>query len=320
MDYEKLYKEALKRAKEYHDVDTDNELNVYAKGTMEYIFPELAESDDEKIRKYIINFVEVNKEVNLSTTDADRMLAWLEKQGEQKPIEGTFINIDDVREHFINEVYRVLDADPTNDRANQIINAFDTLPTTDIQRKPVVTDKGGQVSHTDIDTSDFKDVLADIIVSSQGLCTYTACKDVAERETPLLLSKLKFEQKPVEWSEEDEDIIYAIESAFNILTAPEAGIGLDEVKGVKIDKILSWLKSLRPQNRQEFKIEKGNWYRCVQAAKKATDDLAYALQNGIDYYAPDDNAILDRYGYRWDLTKRTQSWINEHFAPIPQKQ
>ena len=34
-----------------------------------------------------------------------------------------------VREDFITEVYRVLDADPTNDRANAIIDAFDSLPT-----------------------------------------------------------------------------------------------------------------------------------------------------------------------------------------------
>ena len=268
MDYEKLYKEALKRAKEYHDVDTDNELNVYAKGTMEYIFPELAESDDEKIRKYIINFVEVNKEVNLSTTDADRMLAWLEKQGEQKPIEGTFINIDDVREHFINEVYRVLDADPTNDRANQIITAFDTLPTTNIQQNIVEWSKEDENKRLSVieKLEDFYEYNHD-----RYSCEFTS-----------------------------------INSKNNILR--------------DIQDNIDWLKSLRPQKKQEFKIEKGNWYRCVQAAKKATDDLAYALQNGIDYYAPDDNAILDRYGYRWDLTKRTQSWINEHFAPIPQKQ
>ena len=33
----------------------------------------------------------------------------------------------------------------------------------------------------------FKEALADIIVSSQGLCTYGACKERAEQETPVLL-------------------------------------------------------------------------------------------------------------------------------------
>lgn len=39
------------------------------------------------------------------------------------------VDIDTVREDFIAEVYRVLDADSTNDRANAIIDAFDSLPT-----------------------------------------------------------------------------------------------------------------------------------------------------------------------------------------------
>jgi len=43
------------------------------------------DSEDEKIRKYIIKFVELNKEVNLSPEDADRMLDWLEKQKGQNP-------------------------------------------------------------------------------------------------------------------------------------------------------------------------------------------------------------------------------------------
>ena len=56
-------------------------------------------------------------------------------EAEQKPvIEGTFVNVDKVREGFMKEVYRVLDADSTNDRANQIIDAFDQLPTTIIQK------------------------------------------------------------------------------------------------------------------------------------------------------------------------------------------
>jgi hypothetical protein len=51
------------------------------------------------------------------------------KKIEQKNIEGTFINVDEVRENFVKEVYRVLANDTTNDRANDIIYYFDSLPT-----------------------------------------------------------------------------------------------------------------------------------------------------------------------------------------------
>ena len=78
MDYEKAYKEALERAKEEFYAS-----NSFGKGTIEYIFPELAESEDERIRKDIIVLVKdwwdrVNKD-NISTKET--MIAWLEKQG-----------------------------------------------------------------------------------------------------------------------------------------------------------------------------------------------------------------------------------------------
>jgi len=53
----------------------------------------------------------------------------IDKQGEQKNIEGTFINVDEVRENFVNKIYRILANDTTNDRANDIIYYFDSLPT-----------------------------------------------------------------------------------------------------------------------------------------------------------------------------------------------
>lgn len=40
----------------------------------------------------------------------------------------------------------------------------------------------------------FEEILADIIVSSQGLCTYEACKDVAKSEAPFLIASLQQEQ------------------------------------------------------------------------------------------------------------------------------
>ena len=50
-------------------------------------------------------------------------------QQEQPELSNNLVDIDAVREDFITEVYRVLDADSTNDRANAIIEAFDSLPT-----------------------------------------------------------------------------------------------------------------------------------------------------------------------------------------------
>lgn len=47
-------------------------------------------------------------------------------------LQGNIVNVDEVRDDFVNEVYSILDADSTTDRANLIIEAFDNLPTVSI--------------------------------------------------------------------------------------------------------------------------------------------------------------------------------------------
>lgn len=79
MDYEKklaLAKEAL-------------DSGSYDKETIEYIFPELAESEDEKIRKELLEFLDelskLGKNTNFdrwSKSDCADWIIWLEKQGE----------------------------------------------------------------------------------------------------------------------------------------------------------------------------------------------------------------------------------------------
>lgn len=74
MDYKEKYKEALERAKKMCALPDD-------RATMEYIFPELKESEDEKIRKAILELVRQSSEV-LDKQNQNNMVAWLEKQGD----------------------------------------------------------------------------------------------------------------------------------------------------------------------------------------------------------------------------------------------
>ena len=75
MNYEEKYEEALKRAKYYHDRDNIEFL--------ENIFPELKESEDERIRKAILELVKQSTHI-LNPMNQKSMIAWLEKKGEQK--------------------------------------------------------------------------------------------------------------------------------------------------------------------------------------------------------------------------------------------
>ena len=67
----------------------------------------------------------------------DKYGKWKIVQQEQPEPSNNLVDVDAVREDFITEVYRVLDADSTNDRANAIIEAFDSLPTVS-QKQPEV--------------------------------------------------------------------------------------------------------------------------------------------------------------------------------------
>lgn len=80
MDYEKAYKEALERAK----LSRQQLLDIGEEATeIEHIFPELAESEDEKIRKAVITYIKYNVS-DISGWSKKELIAWLEKQGEQK--------------------------------------------------------------------------------------------------------------------------------------------------------------------------------------------------------------------------------------------
>ena len=88
MDYEKKYNEALERAQKVkHDAETIG--CSLSPDMLEVIFPELAESEDERILRTIIRGFEnwkSNGNVTFNNTKVDDILAYLEKQKEQKPI------------------------------------------------------------------------------------------------------------------------------------------------------------------------------------------------------------------------------------------
>lgn len=65
----------------------------------------------------------------------------LRYQQKQPECSSSLIDVDAVREDFIAEVYRVLNADSTNDRANAIIDAFDSLPTVSQEQPKVDLEK-----------------------------------------------------------------------------------------------------------------------------------------------------------------------------------
>ena len=90
IDYKQKYEEALSRAK-YLKENTDSIGALDVSACFEKIFPELAKSEDELIREEIIDcFVGMKKQgcfPSKHEEQYDSWISWLEKQGEQKPVE-----------------------------------------------------------------------------------------------------------------------------------------------------------------------------------------------------------------------------------------
>lgn len=78
----RAYDEALERAKEKYPA-------CYSPALLEYIFPELKEREDKKMKescKFFLNLQKINSPYSIS--DIDKCIAWLEKQDEQNPYSG----------------------------------------------------------------------------------------------------------------------------------------------------------------------------------------------------------------------------------------
>jgi len=90
MDYEKKYKEALSKAKQVYKTPYTAHWDVM-KELIEHLFPELKESQDERIRKWLIRDIKQSLGDDVyndeSIHSAKEALAWLEKQGEKEPID-----------------------------------------------------------------------------------------------------------------------------------------------------------------------------------------------------------------------------------------
>ena len=90
----KAYDELFVKAKQIYNKEND----VLILHTIEDLFPELKESDDERIRKALIRFHKST--IDIDGIKGEDILAWLEKQDKQKPtdeVEPKFKRGDRVR-------------------------------------------------------------------------------------------------------------------------------------------------------------------------------------------------------------------------------
>ena len=333
MDYEQKYKEALARARDLHKDLVEMENNMITKAC-EIIFPELAESEDEKIRKELINFFKEDDVVLTHTNE--EYAAWLEKQKPSEKIEAKCVCKDIPEDEFekmtnlqkcLVKMIRYSDYNGIIAAIKQFSNLIEAVVKK--EQKPVETRTTGYWNVSEMKTPE----------ESLGISSEEYRQIVDE----CIFGKQK-EQKPVEWNEETENRINALALSFlseqgiipnlyanQIIGAYRKGYHqalndtsaewskedeehistitnvLEDRKneqtevGVKIlDDEISWLKSLHPQPKQEWSEEDQTVFDYLKALTFADKDKRPELAGmAIDWLKSLKNRCLPQPKQEW---------------------
>lgn len=231
------YKEKLRLAKEALDSGS------YDKDTIEYIFPELKENKNEKVKKSLIRLVKSFYDVNFPTPEGftkEQLLSWLEKQGEQKY---TQRDIDDAYLKGIADVKReVKKIDEQTEKmkkeiAEFIFNSKEYIK----QRYEWIKCLGFDVKFSNEEKQ-----------GEQKSTDKVEPKDYNNIDPHFAKPIDKVEQKPAEWSEEDEKYLK---------------LAIENFQTLGNSFLTSWLKNLKdrvyPQPKQNWSEEDERLFQIV---------------------------------------------------------
>lgn len=221
-NYEKKYKEALSWAHSAIKAGADGML----KEDLERIFPELRESEDERIRKSILELVKQSSHI-LNPMNQKSMIAWLEKQGEHANFRNKIQVGDKVTRNEdgvlvnLSQLKRV--AKPSEKHSEQ---------------NPDWSEEDERILNK------IQDHLREFYVDKKGY-PYVAEPDSPEmmENNWLMCIKNRVQPQPKqEWSKEDEKIISKLIKHFEWKDT--------EYRFTKEDclEATNWLKSLKPNN------------------------------------------------------------------------
>jgi len=272
MNYEQKYNEILEWARK-----NKARLNGVP---IEEVLPELAESEDERIREWLVNYFEtISKNwLHDHVMPLNSILAWLEKQKEN-PKNADSISADCISPAKCEERWhKVQDSLPDNSRlvlakdclANILLARYDgenwevsvydnedyycrntitkwcNIPMIGYKESLHIPESCKE--NADSLTDEDERIRSGLIRYLESDRDYQPCQDISFYEEAI--AWLEKQQKPEEWSEEDEEmleyIIGDVNDAKQLYTTQEA-------KNMA-DKEIAWLKSIKPQNSNNISI------------------------------------------------------------------
>ena len=267
-NYKEKYQQALERAK-----------GMYEQGMMperiEYIFPELKESDDDRIKEKIIHLVKKSNEYGgyaLHKDEADRMINWLEKQGEQKSIwsEENNCYYDDICEILINLINSPK-SNVNKDAVQKDLNWLMSIK--ELQSKPTRSEE-----------SKFK--VGDWVVLEDSLSTYKiveVCKSWYE-----VISNNDGMQYSISFDEENDCRLWTAKEAKDgdVLASHECIVLLKEIDGLNIKCYCTFYY----MNNPSFYVDTLQYKNAFSPATKEQRDLFFEK--------------MKEAGYKWDAVEK----------------
>lgn len=269
--YEKKYKEALERMKSWAKGEHP-ECFTEAQKTAEFIFPELKESDDDRIRKEILAFI--NRKKSLGSVNPEELgksnswIAWLEKQG--KKDEKILILKDQIESlhaaiKALKETHRIELEKQDEKTSDKIVEKARTE-----KQRVLLTETDGS-ANIDWDCRSLDDVKILLKCGLEFIRTIEADKQIltdsrfggCSIRVPTRYDKgIKQNEQKSSWSEEDEKIYQSIMD--------------DTVQENQLDgKQIDWLRNIKyrhlsqPNNTWKPSDEQITWlYRAADDASK----------------------------------------------------
>ena len=262
---------------------------AYDDATLEFIFPELKESEDERIRKEMLNYLKrksQNTLIPFSLANAQRWIAWLEKQEEASKAIEAVDRIDKYIDEHLANAHDMKDSNPDkkyyrgwDDALGKMSGILQDVYSGEKQKeqKPNIEicphsiksksykENGYPIEDCDYGLEIAFDILEKTFGEVQG---YQTDDGIREHQTAIEAVRKAKEQKPAEWSEEDETYWNLI---WDILDGPFSTTkdGYKKASNWFIKNCPKGLKSLRPSwkpSEEQMKAleECGECKRCIK--------------------------------------------------------
>ena len=262
-DKVKRYDEALERAKQ----NCAYPVNKPFVSTLEEIFPELAEREDERIRKELVKFFRNEKYFQGSDpVIRGKWIAWLEKQGEQKPVITLKFRVgDSVRNIFTKDEAAIssIDKDHYVTNGGGFIGFYEQ-DDWEVERK-------SEWSKKDENKKEFLIGLVNEWCDKAPTATSMVKEEIVDWLKSLKDRCLPQQQ---EWSKKDESHLRSIIGVLEHNLDKN-----DTLKEFALDDIY-WLKSIRPQKQWKPSEEQIDALRRIKAAV-AGESVLYDPLNSL---------------------------------------